>query len=636
MSRLDELRDELYRKKATEPPAPSREGLALPQPEDPVKPSWPDTLRPTLSLLAQTHGPKIHQRRGAWRILLAIGAILLLGVAALIGYTTFFSSRDVEFQILGPDQTTSGESTVITVRIVNRTAATLREGTVTLTFPEGTVLGGGSDSAGSLRHKLEVEDLPPDREFQQDISVRLLGTMEQIKTVSGTYVYRPENITSQLRRAAEFSTVIVRVPITVSVAAPERVSSGQELTLEIAVDSELSPPLPGMSLGIDFPQGFKLLEASPPPADASNRIWPLADLASGTSAKITLRGTITGSPREVKAFHFRLGRFDPRTKTWLLIAESSGGPEIASPFLFVLTTLGGSREGTLAPGAKVAGSVSYKNNLSQKIENVTIELFFPEKFVKLESIRAERGFYDVTRQALVWKSSSEPRLKEIGPGEEGTLAFSFEVKTAPPIKKFSDKNFVFPVVTTINTASLPPEFRGASLEYRDTIEFKIESRLNLAARAAYYDTPTANSGPLPPRVRRPTTYTLWFQLSNGANDLRDVGVKGTLGGGAEWKGALESSVGSVSFNPATQEVSWQIRELSAATGILRAPASAAIQVVFTPAENQINTSPELLRDISAIGRDAFTDKIESDSVENLTTELHDDPQSESSQWRVVP
>lgn len=635
MSRLDELRDELYRKKSGELPVPPRESPLPPPAHDLPKRSWPDTIKPVPSLLAKAQGAKVRQRVRSFKTVLAVGVALLIGFALFIGYTIFFAPRSVDFEILGPSQLTAGEPTVITVRIVNRGSVVLRDGVVSIEFPEGTLAGDGGDGAEPLRQRLAIDDIPAQGEFKREIQARFLGVMEQEKVVTGVYIYRPENVESKLTRQGEFSARIVRVPVTVSIASPERVSAGQELNLEIAVDSELSVPLPGMSLGVEFPSGFTLSASTPPPSDEANNIWPLGDLASGTSTKIVLRGTLRGEPREVKAFRLRVGRFDPRSKQWLLIAESSGGPEIASPFLLVQTTLGGTRRGSLAPGTRVEGSVFFKNNLSQKIENITIELSFPEKFVKLESIRAERGFYDVTRQALVWKPSSEERLKEFSPGGEGTVAFSFELKSSPPIGKFSDKNFLFPVTTTIDTASPPREFRGVSLQYRDSIEFKIESRLTLAARAAYYDSPEPNTGSLPPKVRLPTSYTVWLQLSSGANDLRDVELKATLGDGVAWQRTLENSLGTVGFNPASQEILWRIREFPAATGILRVPASAAVQIVLTPADNQAGTAPVILRNISVNGRDAFTDTVQADTVEDLTTELRSDPESKPGEWQVV-
>ncbi len=522
------------------------------------------------------------------------------------------------------------------MRVINKSSVVFRNSFIELTLPDGSFYAdGGNISAASPRRKLEVGGLEPGAEFKKEVQARILGAAGESRVIAGEFVYRPESVETDLADSAELKVNIVRVPVAVTVDAPERVSSGQEVSLVIAVDSELSAPLGDMALGVDFPSGFKLTSSDPPAGPGGDNIWPLGDLESGTSKKITIRGSLRGDPEEVKAFRVRVGRYTSSSQSWLVIAETTAGPTIASPFLLAQTSLGGARSGSLAPGSRVNGNVFFKNNLKQKIQNVFIEVSFPEKFVELESVRAEKGFYDVTKKAIVWNPSSEARLRELDPSEEGTLVFSFQLKDNLPIRGFGDKNFVLAVATIIDSASPPPEYRGVSLQFKDSSEFKIESRLRLSARVGYYDSPAANTGPLPPKVRQTTTYTVYFKLSSEASDLKDVQVRAELAGGVEWKGPLASDIGEVVFNPASREVIWRVAKLTAATGILRSPAAAAFQISFTPADNQVNISPTIVKAIGASGVDVFSDAAQSDTENDLTTELSTDARSKFEEWRVV-
>lgn len=637
MTRLDDIREGLYRRKTGEqPPEAAGSGLASRPKDERANRIWP-AAEPMREITAEDGFYRRPPRRIFFRVVAIVAAAAFFAIAGFIGYSVFFAPSGVGLEILSADGVSAGDPTTFTIRIANRGSVKLAEGVLTLTFPEGTLApeGATTNSFGPVHEKMDIPDIPAGGNFQRDIRMRFIGMRDETKTITGIYVYRPEGIESKLTRQAERSVKIIRAPVAVTVEAPERVSSGQNLTVTVSVDSELAAALPDMTLGIDFPSGFHMASGDPPPG-TDPQIWPLGDLAPGETRKIIIRGTLAGEPESMQAFHVRLGRFRRETQQWFLIAEASSGPAIASPFLFVRTALGGRRDGTVEPRSRLEGSVFFKNNLADKIENVAVSLAFPEELVDLGTIQATNGFYDVTRKILTWNPASEPRLVELGPGEEGTLDFFLTTKSSLPVRKFSDKNFLLPIATTIDTASPPPAYRGISLAYQDRIEFKFASSIALTARASYYDSPVANNGPMPPRTRKTTTYSISLGLSSGANNFNDVDVIAVLPGNVEWRDVVASDLGAINFNPANQEIVWHIPNLPAATGILRPPVSAVFQIALTPSDGQVNTSPVILKNISASGRDGFTDSVANAAAADLTTELRSDPRSAYNEWRVAP
>ncbi len=644
MSSLEEIREGLYAKRAEPPERSSESAFPGGKPFDSAqgkpagtKPNWEEEHASAPRLIDRMYLSRLRAERLSLRTFVTVGLLGVIAIAAFIGYLIFFARTDVVVEVLGPDKLTAGEPMLVTVRVVNRSSVTLAEGTVTLNFPPGAIFPGEHDaSLGPFRERIQVDPVPPGGEFRRQIRVQFLGQAGDIMSISALYLYRPETIQSKLTRQAGYSAPIVQVPVAITVDVPEKISAGQEFTISIGVDAGTSSPLPDMSLGIDFPPGFELKASEPAPPVGMPNVWPIGNIESGTSTKIILRGSVRGDPEEARPFRIRLGRYDPGAKSWLLLTETTKGPAIASPFLLAQTTLGGDRRGAIEPGARIEGSVLYRNNTPQKIENLGVSVSFPESFVELGTIAVEDGFYDVTRRALVWNPASAPELRDLDPGEEGTLTFSFTLKADPPLRVFSDRNFRFPVTTAIDTGTPPLGFRGVSLAYQDQIEFQIASRLTLRARSAYYDSPAVNTGPLPPQVRKTTTYTVFLQLGSGANDVRDVIMKGALGGGVEFKGTLSTDVGEVEFNPATREVLWRISQLPAATGTLRPHASAIIQVALVPAENQANDAVALLTGIGILGRDAFTGIELSATADDVSTELRTDTRSSTAEWRVRP
>lgn len=637
MARLEDIREGLYRRDGGEPEGEHHEP-APPRRPEPLANTWEAADEPAPpTLLERAYRARLRAERMTGRTLLAVGLAAVAAVSAFIGYTILFGRAEVTLEVVGPREVTAGEPTLVTVRVSNRGSVGLEESVVTLTLPPGTIVGDErSGSFGPVRERMDIGEVPASGSVQRELRVRFLGTLRTPLSTSALLLYRPENISSKLTRQAEYSAAVVRVPVAVTIESPERVSSGQALTLVIGVDAETSVPLPDLTLGVEFPAGFSLAVAEPASQPAGGfHLWPIAHLEAGTSTKITLRGVIAGDPEEAKAFRVRLGRYYRAGERWLLLTEATGGPTIASPFLLAQSSLGGNRRGTLTLGTPVEGAVRFKNNLADRIEHLTVTVSFPERFVALESVRAEHGFYDATRRAITWNSASEPRLAALAGGEESTLAFAFDLKPTLPPVSFAEKNIVFPLTTTIDAAAAPPAYRGVILRSAETIEFKVESRLALTASAAYRDAVVPSGGPLPPKVRETTTYTALLRLSSGVNDIRNVEVRGKLAGGVEFRSAVSSDVGTVEFNAAGQEVIWRIRELAAATGTLRPHVAALIQLALTPAENQIGTSPALLQNIAVTGTDTFTNTELHAEAGDLTTELTADPRSNSTEWRVV-
>jgi len=636
MAGLDKLREAIYSRDFKEPTRSPEGELppeALQESAKPIPRSWTERQPNASAPLAAATGKQRHWIRNG--VIIGVAAILVGG--GWLGYTLFLATSDVGFSIEGPKEVSAGEPTVYTIRVTNRSSVPLTEVSATLTFPPGTITPDSMEIPFSApRIRVPIGDVPAGERTEREVRVQLVGQAGHMHTIAGLLLYRPENISSQLTRETDMTTTIARVPIAVSVDVPERISSGQEVKMIIAVDSELSVVLPNMSLGVEFPAGFVFDRAEPDPIAPNKPIWSLGELVGGQSRTITVFGTLAGEPEEAKPFRMRVGQYEAANDRWLAVIEHTQTPLIASPFLLAQATLNGARGGALQPGTRVTGSVFYRNNLPDRVENLTVSASFPENLVDLRSVRAERGFYDVGKKSLVWNPSSESRLRELAAGGEGTLAFSFELKQALPINSFADKNFLFPVITLIDTANPPPAYRGIELGSEDRIEYRMASVLGLIGRTTYYESPFPNTGPLPPKVRETTTYTVFWELTSGGNDLRDVEVRGELAAGVEWRDQVTSDLGTVTFNPATHEVIWRIRDLPAATGVLRAPIRAAIQVAIAPAENQIGTSPNLLQNVRASGRDLFADVTQDVTVPNVSTELKSDSQSKQIEWRVAP
>lgn len=155
----------------------------------------------------------------------------------------------------------------------------------------------------------------------------------------------------------------------------------------------------------------------------------------------------------------------------------------------------------------------------------------------------------------------------------------------------------------------------------ETIYLKVNSELNFLAYAKYFSAEgdQLGRGPLPPEVGDDTTYWIFFQLGpSGFNDLASLEVSARLAENASFTGKSSVSSGeALKYDQAGHKIVWKLDSLLKDQKV----ANASFEVKFIPAENQVNTSPLLLRDLTAQAIDVFTGSIIKAQAPNITTDL---------------
>src|SRR5690606_7555986 len=68
------------------------------------------------------------------------------------------------------------------------------------------------------------------------------------------------------------------------------------------------------------------------------------------------------------------------------------------------------------------------------------------------------------------------------------------------------------------------------------------SDIAIIPRVQYYEGAFQNSGPMPPRVNVPTTYTLVFQITNSSNEVTGGELSTTLPPYVNWLNTVSPSV----------------------------------------------------------------------------------------------
>lgn len=622
MGKLEELRKKLYEKEA--PSAGEETSSRILSPDEAPPTAWKDEATPRPVRAEGAHLMKQYRKTilAAFFILLAL---TLAGSLIFIFYQIGFQESGVSIRIFGNEEAAAGSTEHWQVEVRNQSGVLMQDIELIFNFPEGAIpLSDDEAEARSGRVRMVFDELVSGNAVQAEFSARIFGKSSDEKRARATAVYRRENLTSRLSEVAEFVTRISRIPIVISVVLPRETSPDQEVAVELSISSDALSPFENLTIRAEYPDGFTFRSSIPAPQE-ENALWSIASLKPGGSFSIKILGTLIGDPADVKIFSVSAGEYNTETKEWRPLLESLGETRISSPPLFVRTELNGSRKPLVSPGEIVNGVVKYKNSSDVVLRDVFVETRLSENVVDWKTLKVEDGVFDGSRRVIIWNPASFPKLKELAPGDEGELLFEAAMRGTLPILDATSKNLILSVRSVIDTPIVPDVFAGKKLSFEDTITAKIASRLSLAAEALFFHPVIKNSGPFPPRVKQATEYAIVWKVSNLANDMRDVKIVGLLPGNVRWTNQVVGDFqDKLHFNPSSGEVIWDIGTISAGTGIIRQPATIALQVSVTPGEDVIRRAAVLMKDIRFFGRDSFTDLRVEGSAEEITTELKSD------------
>jgi hypothetical protein len=164
---------------------------------------------------------------------------------------------------------------------------------------------------------------------------------------------------------------------------------------------------------------------------------------------------------------------------------------------------------------------------------------------------------------------------------------------------------------------------------------KIISDLMLTSRLTYFTGPFINSGPIPPRAEKETTYTVTWSITSTVNDTHDVVVKAALPTYVRWMNVVSPASEDISFNPVGGEVVWNVGEVEAHRGLINPPREVSFQLAFNPSLSHVGTAPEIIGETTLEGVDSFTDTLLRSAKKGLTTKLSTDPEFKSGDEKVV-
>ena len=277
-------------------------------------------------------------------------------------------------------------------------------------------------------------------------------------------------------------------------------------------------------------------------------------------------------------------------------------------------------------GENIRADVLWSNNLSTKLTDVELVVNLNGNTLEKGSISADDGYYRSLDNSITWNKKNSPQLAVIDPGDTGNLSFSFSIYPLAYISNSGVKNpeIKLELIAKANQLS-ELDSSVEKIETKLVKVIKLNTDLLLTGRTLYSIGSFENSGPIPPKVDKETTYTIVLTATNTSNSVSKAKVVATLPAYVKWMNKVSPSYENVKFNPVGGEIVWNIGDLPAGAGMITALKEVSFQVSFLPSLSQVGSEPVLVDNLYIEGIDDFTGKQIKYPIKAITTSFETDP-----------
>lgn len=585
--------------------------------------------------------PKHYKKSSSWtKKFLVVSVLFFLMSVGVVSYVIYggsnvVSSKNIDIEISGPVSVGGGEEASIQISIANHNSVSLELADLIVEFPDGT-RSADNINQDFIRFRKTIGIIKAGEGINELVRPVFFGEKNDIKEIKVILEYRVAGSNAIFVKEEQYSLTINSAPISLSVSGLKEVSTNQEIRLDISVVSNSESVVNDLVVKVDYPFGFEFISSNPPPTFGENS-WKLGDFASGGKRKVSIRGILKGQDGEKKFFRVYSGIQSDENDKEIGVVYNSLVQEVVlrKPFLGAVVMIGGdiTSEYIAESNETIRVNIAWSNNLPVRINNAKIEVLLSGEILNESSVAVERGFYDSSRNTVVWDKRVIPELGVIESGESGVVKFSFKPKE---MDKFIIKNPEVSLRVSVEGDRSSEDNVPEKVEsFVDGI-VKFISNTSFTSRAVYYTGPFLNTGPIPPKAETETTYTIIWTVLNTSNNISSAVVKSSIPSYVRWLDTVSPSNEKVSYDSSTGEIIWDLDDIKIGTGIIRQVREVAFRVSLFPSLSQVGDSPLLVLNALLIGNDDFTGTEISVDTRAITTRLSSDPGFNLGDERVSP
>ncbi len=528
------------------------------------------------------------------------------------------STDKINIKVTGPVSVKSGEVVDFLVDITNNNNTDLILSDLVVQYPNGSK--SPTDRNIDLNNeRISIGTIRPGETIRQKNSVIFFGEQNAKKNIKYSYEFNINDSSTVFKTEKDVGVSISGSPIVVTVENVKEINNNQELIFDINLSSNSEEDLKNIQLKVEYPFGFRLLEATPKPV-ADNNLWSFDNISSMSSTSIRLKGKFSGEINVDKNFRFTLGIEDPKTKELLTILSTQDEQvAIRKPFVVTKLLIDGDNS-DIKPidySQNLKSDLIITNTLKEPITDVIVEVLLGGVLINRKSLSSTDGFYDSNKDMMFWDKSLNTGLTTIAPGESRELSFnmatldSSEGSIATLRRSSSD--------LTINVRAQ----RLGENRVTENILASTKKQLRLQTDLLFNSDIAYEKGTYSPEVNKETVYKYIGKISNTANSVKDVMFIAKLPPNSTWKGVYSSNISAsaIKYNQSTREITINLGEVEAGAGINKPSKEFSFNIGFIPTLTQSGQYARTIIDPMITATDSFTNQKIQKKTDSTTTSV---------------
>ncbi|MEY2665157.1 MAG: hypothetical protein RLZZ480_262 [Candidatus Parcubacteria bacterium] len=531
-----------------------------------------------------------------YRKFVLIGSLIVLVLGAAAAGALWYlgsnniSGENINLTISGPSTIGGSETMSFQVGVSNQNTVAVDSAVLVVKYPKGARSVG--DPAKNLyEERTTIGSLAPGEAKNVPIQAGIYGKENESQQIEATLEYRITGSDGTFYKVAEpLRFQIISSPLIMQISSIRKVSAGQDVEVTVTVKSNTSKTQKDVIVSAQFPNGFSYKSSDPEPIYNQNT-WKIDELGPEQSAKIKIKGTISGLTSEVFGINFAAGVAETNNQFIVgsLLAEARTEFMVESPFIDVGISIGGDADGSaiIEEGKGVPVSINISNTLDETVYDMVVEVVPSGNALDASSVSGGSGFYDSNRGTIRWEVSNNPDFAQIFPNTSRRLDFSLSGDSKSGPASFD---------VTVNVYAK----RVAETSAQEQLIGTVKANAKYASKAGVSSQVNYMSGPIPPVVGQTTTYLVALVAEAGTNDMTNTTVRTTLPTYINWLNDFSGS-GSVEYNPVSKEVIWNAGDVKGKT-----KKELIFSVSILPSTSQVGITPVLLNDVNLRAVDRFT------------------------------
>jgi hypothetical protein len=486
-----------------------------------------------------------------------------------------------------------------------------------------------------VNQKFDLGTIKPGDKKSEVIRAFIYGEKDEVKQMKINVEYKVKNSGATFYKEKVHELSISSSPLIITPTYPKEINSNQDINFAVEVASNSKETMESFLVMVEYPFGFTYNGSSVAPVKGNNT-WLIEGLKPNEKRTIDISGNLVGQDNEERVFNIEAGtpnEEDGRTISTVLSA-SKESIFIKRAFLGLKLQLGGSTADYVYQRGDVNGAIALTNNLPDRIFNTTVEARFSGSAFSSNTVRASQGgFFRSLDKTIFWDSRAIDKLKDLEPGEQVDLNFNFAPLGYLEVPRGSTPDLSVEVMT--RGERILESGAVEKVESRETKKLKFATNTSLTQRVVRSIGKLENSGPIPPKADRETTYTIIWSLTNTWNPATNIQVRATLPPYVKWVNRIDPSTENVTYNQANNEIVWNVNQLLSGAGFGSAAREVMFQVAVTPSLSQVGREAVVLGGVTLKGTDKATGATLENSAPEASTRFSTDPSYRPGDEKVV-